>query len=83
MKLDWTRKRTKLEKWQKSAFGSIPHIDLNSIHSEFALKRTQLEKSLAELGVERAVFWDGIESSHSNDTLLTKEQWDVVAHSIS
>lgn len=80
MKLDWTRKRTKLEKWQKSAFGSIPQIDLDSIHSEFALNRTQLEKSLAELGVERAVFWDGNDATHSNDTLLTLDQWKIVAH---
>lgn len=80
MKAEWTKRRVKIETWQRSSSAGIVKVDLDAIRSAFELERERLEKKLSELSAGRIVFWDDSDFTPLADTLLTPAQWGSVSH---
>jgi hypothetical protein len=75
MKAEWTKRRTKIDSWQRNSSAGIMKIDLDAIRSEFELERERLGKTLAKVSSAVIVFCDDLSQSHLEDTLLTSAQW--------
>lgn len=80
MKAEWTKRRTKIERWQRNSPAEIMKIDLDAIRSKFELERERLGKTLAEFSAGMIVFCDDSDLTSLADTLLTPAQWHSVAH---
>ncbi len=80
MKIDWTRKRTKIERWQSSSANDLGRFELNSIKFDYQQERVRLEAMLEEITGVKIVFWDDEPASEAGDMLLTIEQWRMVCH---
>jgi hypothetical protein len=83
MKIDWTRKRTKIETWQNSSASALKRFDLNLIKLNYQQERVRLEAMLEEITGEKMVFWDDEAASEVGDMLLTIEQWHMVCNVVS
>lgn len=75
MKAEWTKRRTKIETWQRNSSAGMMKIDLDAIRSEFELECERLGTTLAKVSSVVIVFCDDLSQSHLEDTLLTSAQW--------
>ena len=80
MKAEWTKRRTKIESWQRNSSAESMKIDLHAIRSEFELERERLGKTLAEFSAGMIVFIDDSDFTSLADTLLTAAQWASINH---
>jgi hypothetical protein len=80
MKTEWTKRRTKIEAWQRNSSAEIVKIDLDAIRSKFELERERLGKTLSEFSAGMIVFCDDSNFTLLADTLLTPAQWTFLSH---
>lgn len=80
MKAEWTKRRTKIEIWQRNSSAEIMKLDLDAIRSKFELERERLGKTLSEFSAGMIVFCEDSNFTPSVDTLLTPAQWTFLSH---
>lgn len=75
----WTERRLKIEDWQRRIATETTTINLDSMRSQFDSVHKNLEQRLREVMQYKLVFWDGNDTAHLEDPLLSSQQWNTIA----
>lgn len=83
MKAEWTKKRTKIEAWQRNSPAEIIKFDLDAIRTKFDQEHERLKKTLAEFSAELIILSDHSDCSSLTDESLTPSENSSVPDSPS
>lgn len=83
MKEKWTKRRTKIEAWQRNSPAEIIKSDLDAIRTEFDQEHERLKKTIAEFSAELIILRDHSDCSTLIGKSLTPSEKSSVPESPS